>query len=287
MVEEALSSSVSEDNIENWEVLKKKVILFPNLKVLQKSMVVQRNNKSKASEIGHSTGKSESTSVGNENSITSGVDIRRSSSISYTITDTINNRGNNPCQILLYKKVARYVQIASCYDYNEKTKTNIHSRCIELEIPLYKNEDYKSFLLECKENTEEYLFIPEENEFTRLSESLRPSYPSILNHDYFLEFGQILGIITSLGGDHVTQHSVKLTMKNNNLIFSKGDVELLNTNTTYTRCSNVFFRISSLNHLEALTSGEEMFKPVGIYGEKFKDVNYMDNPDLPDFTKSF
>ncbi|KAG4104431.1 hypothetical protein H8356DRAFT_927030 [Neocallimastix lanati (nom. inval.)] len=43
-----------------------------------------------------------------------------------------------------------------------------------------------------------------------------------------------------------------------------------------------YFKILNLNHLEVLTN-KSIFEPVGIYAEEFNEVNYMDNPDLPDF----
>ncbi|OUM57105.1 hypothetical protein PIROE2DRAFT_18010 [Piromyces sp. E2] len=258
------------------------------------------NDKTESTDIGHTTGESESTTNGTEDSKGTTVDVASSKSISYTIADTINNNSNGPCQIMLYKKIIRYIQISSCYDYNKETKNNINTRSIvnididdkairgmmknKPELSLYEEEDYKSLLLECKENTEEYNFIPEENEFTKLYESLRPTYPMTLNHDQFLESGQKLTSISSLGGQYVNAHTMELKMSNNNLIFSKGDVEIFNTNTTYTKSGEAYFKISNLNHLEILTENQ-MFKPVGIYGEEFKDVNYMDDPNLPDFTK--
>ncbi|KAL6616836.1 hypothetical protein LY90DRAFT_517082 [Neocallimastix californiae] len=44
----------------------------------------------------------------------------------------------------------------------------------------------------------------------------------------------------------------------------------------------IVFKEEDLNHLEVLTN-KSIFEPVGIYAEEFNEVNYMDNPDLPDF----
>jgi len=262
------------------------------------------NDETETREIGNTSGKSESQSTSNDYSKTEGTDKTTSQGVSYTFEESVVNNGNTPCQVLIYKKITRNYQIASCYDYNDKTRSNINTRSIVnididddavthmmdqvFDSKLIKDKNYKSLLLDCKGNTDDYHFELEDSEFTNIYSSLRPSAPKTRTFDYFLETGQKIGTdqnikkISSLAGEYSTGHALELYMnKDNDLVFGNNDVEYFNTQTSYAK-SKAYFKISNLNHLEVLTE-ETMFEPVGTYAEEFNGVNYMENPDLPDF----
>ncbi|KAL6613264.1 hypothetical protein U3516DRAFT_663704 [Neocallimastix sp. 'constans'] len=81
-------------------------------------------------EIGDTSEKSESQYTSIDYSKTEGMVKTTTKRVYYTFEETVVNNRNTRCQVLIYKKITCNYQIASCYDYNDKTRFNINIRNI-------------------------------------------------------------------------------------------------------------------------------------------------------------
>ncbi|ORX45644.1 hypothetical protein BCR36DRAFT_414498 [Piromyces finnis] len=252
---------------------------------------------SNGGEIGFTYGESKSTDSGStdENS--------RSKSYSFTVETTINGPDDEEiCEVAIYKKVKRYNQITSCYDkddennFSKNTRSLIH---IDIDVTAVTNinkmlfsDEHDSdsikaegnFLSSCVNNIDQSSFLRQQNRFVTLLDEINDktlSYYSALITGMELK-GNIEITDRNPLNSILKSYALRIYNDGGNIKFGRGNSIFYNTETGGIS-NNAIFKISEKNHLQVFVEkNEELFKPVGIYGEEFKDENYYD-----DSNKSF
>ncbi|ORX89983.1 hypothetical protein LY90DRAFT_521040 [Neocallimastix californiae] len=274
--------------------------------VERSSTTGETEESSKTREIGMTTGNSETSEHSVTYSEDTSIQFSNSTSASFSVEESISGLGTgHPCEIAIYKKIKRYIQITSCYDrdqnknYERNTRSIINidvdynaiNRYRELvnktEIDPMNLKGDGQILTACVLDSDNSQFKREYNFFEQAKELINGSvktYNPVM----------IPGMVLTPNKEQVTdrdpseKNSVfymrKLANEDGSMVYYYGNNKLYDTETSNIS-SKCKFRISSKNHLEMFLDDETLFNPVGNYAEEFESEKsrYKEDPNAPFF----
>ncbi|ORY00189.1 hypothetical protein LY90DRAFT_519832 [Neocallimastix californiae] len=274
--------------------------------VERSSTTGETEESSKTREIGMTTGNSETS----EHSVTYGEDtsvqFSNSTSASFSVEESISGLGTgHPCEIAIYKKIKRHIQITSCYDRDENKNYERNTRSIiNIDVDFNAINRYREILNQtdidpmnlkgdgqiltaCVLDSDNSQFKREYNFFEQAKELINGSvktYNPVM----------IPGMVLTPNKEQITDRDPteknsqfymrKLTNEGGSMVYYYGNNKLYDTETSNIS-NNCKFRISSKNHLEMFLDDETLFLPVGSYAEEFESEKsrYKEDPNAPFF----